>query len=148
MRDAPAPEPDLEILDRDTCLSLLSGIEVGRLAWAEGERVLVFPLNFVLAGDNLVFRTSSAEICRAAQADHPTFQADDVEPAVHVGWTVMVRGPLTEVTDPTELERLRHLVVPWRPDRGLRALRLQAGEVTGRRLPLRAGAVKSVWIEA
>jgi nitroimidazol reductase NimA-like FMN-containing flavoprotein (pyridoxamine 5'-phosphate oxidase superfamily) len=34
-------------LDRRTSLGLLAGIDVGRVAWSEGERVMVFPLRRV-----------------------------------------------------------------------------------------------------
>ncbi len=134
-------------LDRETSLALLAGIDVGRLAWTDGDRVLVFPLNFVVDGDYIVVRTPSKAILAAART-HPTltFQGDDFEPGVRTGWTVLVSGPAEEVEPGPEAERAGELVKPWRGNGSLRVLRIRIERVTGRRLLLRPGSIESLYI--
>lgn len=151
-RPDPGPSGDLDELDRPTCLQLLASADVGRLAWSAGGRVLVFPLNFALIqdgeGDAVIVRTTSAEIRRAVEAGTPlTFQADDFEPAVHTGWTVLASATATEITDPIELARLRPRVATWRDVAELRLLRLRLGQVAGRRLQVRPGHIETLYID-
>ena len=141
-------EDGLTDLDRETCLGLLAGLDVGRVAWIEGERVMVFPLNCAVDGDAIVVRTfSSTILAAAARLPELTFQGDEFEPAVHAGWTVLVSGPAAEVVEPAEVERAQKLVEPWRDDGPFRVLRIHAERVIGRRLELRPGAIDSVYIE-
>ena len=147
--DAPRPdEPALVELDRATSLRLLSVLDVGRLAWADGDRVMVFPLNFALDGEDILVRTPSPVILAAAAAHRVlTFQGDDFEPGIRAGWTVLVSGPAEEIVDPAEVERVQGLVTPWRSDGPFRVLRIRAEQVAGRRLALHPGAIESVYID-
>lgn len=139
--------PDLEELDRATCLELLSSLDIGRLAWVEDGRVMVFPLNFALDGDDIIFRTPSRSLCDAvASGASLTFQGDDVEPALRSGWTVVATGSAGEVTDPTERARLSNLVTPWRRTEALHVIRLTISSATGRRLPEQAGSVDTIYL--
>lgn len=140
-------QPELEDLDRATCLNLLSTLDVGRLAWAEDERVMVFPLNFALVGSDIIFRTPSRSLCDAvASRTCLTFQGDAVEPGLRSGWTVVASGPANEVTDLIEREQLSHLVTPWRQADDLHVIRLTITSVAGRRLPERAGSITNVYL--
>src|SRR5450756_112674 len=77
----------LEELDRGECLSLLEHAPLGRLAVVVAGHPLVFPVNFTLDGDAVVFRT---------------------------GWSVLVLAIAEEVHDPTEIARLDGLPLgPW-----------------------------------
>jgi uncharacterized protein len=135
-------------LDRETSLRLLGGLDVGRVAWTDGDRVMVFPLNFALDGEDILVRTPSAAILAAATASPAlTFQGDDLEPGVRTGWTVLVSGPAEEITDPAQVQRARGLVTPWRDDGPFRVLRIRVERVAGRRLELRPGAIDSVYID-
>ena len=51
----------LEVLTYDECLALLGSGGVGRLAWAEPDRVVVVPVNFAWDGDAIVFRTDPGQ---------------------------------------------------------------------------------------
>lgn len=134
-------------LDRATSLELLAGIDVGRVAWSDGERAMVFPLNFVLDGDDILALTTSEAIMAAAKRQPAlTFQGDDFEPSVRTGWTVLVSGPAEEVEPGDEADRVRALVRPWRRNGPFRVLRIHIVEVSGRRLLLRPGSIKSQYI--
>src|ERR1044072_4869702 len=97
-----APADHIETLERDACLALLSTVVIGRVIWsASGGDLKVVPVNFVLDGDNIVFRTARGGTLGAIQHGVPrTFEVDDVEPALHAGWSVVLSGRGGGVTDP------------------------------------------------
>ncbi|MEW9551012.1 pyridoxamine 5'-phosphate oxidase family protein [Nonomuraea sp. NPDC050783] len=140
-----AREGHLEVLGRDACLALLAAVTVGRLAWpAPGGRPEVVPVNFVLDGGDLVFRISrrGGEITAVEHGVPLSFEADDLEPALRVGWSVLVSGRAAVVTGAAEIRRLEELAgAPWVALPEPVFVRLRAEEVTGRRLPLHPGGV-------
>mgnify|MGYP003911289881 CR=1 FL=1 len=73
-----ANDEGFEILDRATCLELLSTHQVGRLAWATVDgQVHVRPVNYTLVGNDVIVRTRAGSILAAAQANlQMTFEAD------------------------------------------------------------------------
>jgi len=85
---------DGESLDRAACLDLLKSVGLGRVAWAAHDgRVVVEPVNFVLDDEGVVFRTGEGEKLDAVRSGRAfSFGADEVEPALRVGWSVLVSG--------------------------------------------------------
>jgi nitroimidazol reductase NimA-like FMN-containing flavoprotein (pyridoxamine 5'-phosphate oxidase superfamily) len=137
-------EDQARSLDRVTCLELLRSVEIGRVAWASYEgRVFVMPVNFVLDAEAVIIRTAAGSKVTAVEEGRPiSFEADDVEPSLHVGWSVLVFGVAGVVEEPDEIRRLRELpLTPWERTPKPTFLRLPIQEVTGRRLPLRRGGV-------
>ncbi|WP_131736282.1 pyridoxamine 5'-phosphate oxidase family protein [Actinomadura roseirufa] len=131
-------------LDEAACRELLGEVQVGRVAWADGTgRAALLPVNFVLDGDAVVFRTAEGAKLEAVRAGRPlTFEADDLEPALRTARSVVVTGPAEIVTDPAEIRRLGGLpLTPW--DRSAKPflVRLTIQEVTGRRIPVHRGGV-------
>ncbi|GLZ12903.1 hypothetical protein Acsp04_31380 [Actinomadura sp. NBRC 104425] len=133
------------MLDRATCLALLGSVPIGRVAWADDRgRVTVLPVNFLLDGDTVVFRSAAGGKLAAVAAGRPlTFEADDVEPALKMGWSVVAEGFGAVVTDPGELRRLESLrLAPWAPEPKPVYVRIAIRRVSGRRLPLHPGGVR------
>ena len=56
----------VEILDADECWALLRSIRVGRLAMCADGRPLIFPVNYVVDGRSIVFRTAPGTKLAAA----------------------------------------------------------------------------------
>jgi nitroimidazol reductase NimA-like FMN-containing flavoprotein (pyridoxamine 5'-phosphate oxidase superfamily) len=134
----------LEVLDRSACIELLQSVAIGRVAWAtESGDAVVVPVNFVAVEDGVVFRTAEGTKLAAAQKGRRlSFEADDVEPALHIGWSVLITGTAEVVTDSDEVRRLQLLpLAPWDPEPKPYFVRIRASEMTGRRLPLKAGGV-------
>jgi Pyridoxamine 5'-phosphate oxidase len=44
-------------LSRDECLELLGAMSVGRIAYTTDDGPRVFPVNYILEGDGVIFRT-------------------------------------------------------------------------------------------
>jgi uncharacterized protein len=140
---------DVEVLDRAACLRLLGTVDVGRCAWVgENGQVVVIPVNFAIEEGNIIFRSAEGAKLAAARAGQRfSFEADDVEPALRTGWSVLVTGRASEITEPEEAARLVQLVHPWARDERSNVVRLQTEQVTGRRLRLHPGGTRVVYLD-
>jgi uncharacterized protein len=131
------PHDGFRELERYECLRLLAEVPVGRIVYTRRALPAVLPVNFSLDGDGaVVLRTSAAsELVRAIDGAVVAFEADDVDVARHSGWSVVVTGPATVVTDPAEHERLaRTGPVSWVPAPREVFVRIEPELVTGREL--------------
>ena len=71
----------------------------------------------------------------AVRGGRVAFEVDGTDEAARTGWSVVVRGEVTEVTDPAELARLRKLrLSPWAPGAKSRYVRILPAKLTGRRI--------------
>ena len=124
-------------LTRSECLELLRSKEVGRLAVVVGGRPLIFPVNYVMDGDVVVFRNDPGTKLTNATLDMVAFQIDGLDRDRHEGWTVMVQGIALDITDGLDeaSERQKQLDVrPWAPGAKAHWVRLVPHEISGRRL--------------
>ncbi|RFU42415.1 pyridoxamine 5'-phosphate oxidase family protein [Actinomadura logoneensis] len=124
-------------LDRRESLDLLARAPVGRVVYTRQALPAVLPINFSLDTDaSVVLRTSpDSELVRAIDGVVVAFEADEFDAATRSGWSVVVTGQATVVTDPAEHERLT-LAGPrsWMPLREAVFVRIESQMVTGREL--------------
>lgn len=102
------------------------------------------PVNFVLDGGAVVLRTArGGGLAAVARAERQLcFEVDNVEPALHVGWSVMVSDRVEIVGDAEETRRLEALAgAPWVAIAEPVFVRLALAQISGRRLPLHPGGV-------
>ena len=124
----------LEELPRDECLRLLATQLVGRLAVVVRDGPpLVVPVNFVLDGEVVVFRSNVGDKLRALRRHPASFQVDEIDPLHRTGWSILMRGVAHEATS-AEVEHL--FVAPWAPGERDRWVRLLPTSITGRRIHL------------
>jgi uncharacterized protein len=123
-------------LSKSECFELLAREGLGRVAVVDDLGPVVLPVNFILDRHMVIFRTSEGtKLDAACRGSRVAFEIDGTDTAAHTGWSVLVRGEATEVTDPAELARLRKLPLgPWAP--GVRAhyVRILPAALTGRRI--------------
>jgi nitroimidazol reductase NimA-like FMN-containing flavoprotein (pyridoxamine 5'-phosphate oxidase superfamily) len=123
-----------ELAERE-CLELLAGRVLGRVAVVVDDEARVFPVNYLLDGRAIVFRTDEGTKLDAARARAlVTFEVDDSDPLYHTGWSVMATGRLEAVTEPHELDRVRGLPVRAWGREGQHWVRLPITSVSGRRI--------------
>ncbi|AEY86801.1 pyridoxamine 5'-phosphate oxidase family protein [Streptomyces olivaceoviridis] len=123
------------VLDRQECLRLLTKVPVGRIVYTRQALPAVLPVNFGLDTDSsiLVRTSATSDLVRAVDGVVVAFQADDFNTAEHSGWSVVVTGRATAVTDPAEHERLsRTGPLSWVVTQDWIFLRIEAEMVTGR----------------
>ncbi|MFH8798826.1 pyridoxamine 5'-phosphate oxidase family protein [Streptomyces sp. NPDC017936] len=124
-------------LDRQECLRLLTKVPVGRVVYTRHALPAVLPLNFSLDTDASVLLCTSpdSDLVRAVDGVVVAFEADEFDAAGRSGWSVVVTGRATVVTDPDEHERLSQAgPVSWMPPRDAVFVRIESEMVTGREL--------------
>lgn len=131
------PNDGFRELDRQECLRLLAGAAVGRIVHTRQALPAVLPVNFALDDDGTVLmRTSAAsELVRAIDGSVVAFEADQVDVTTQSGWSVVITGAATVVTDSAEHERLvRTGPRSWVPAPQEVFVRIAPELVTGREL--------------
>lgn len=122
----------------DECLRLLASVPVGRIGFCADGEVVVLPVNHVIDGQAVIFRTARGAKLSAAESQNPVaFEADDYDPLARSGWSVLLNGHAEAVYEDTEIQRLRGLGLhPWvtAVDRPF-WIRIRPTSVTGRRTP-------------
>jgi nitroimidazol reductase NimA-like FMN-containing flavoprotein (pyridoxamine 5'-phosphate oxidase superfamily) len=129
-----------EELSVGECLELLGAHSFGRLAVIVDGHPIVFPINYALEGDAVVFRTAPGTKLSGAALGQVCFEIDDVDEATQTGWSVIVQGVGNEITSTLDerSERLRALEIqPWVPGERAHWVGILAQSVTGRRLRAR-----------
>ncbi|MFE3579343.1 pyridoxamine 5'-phosphate oxidase family protein [Streptomyces vinaceus] len=142
-------------LDRAEALRLMAAVSLGRIVFTRHALPAVRTVNHLVDGEDIVVRIhdGGALASLAAPVDATgvvvAYQADDIDPVTHLGWSVVVTGFARPVTGAEEEARFASLLRPWvgRPTAG--TLRIRPDLVTGfrleaeRRLPgvARAGVI-------
>jgi len=137
MRTEIDPRTGMEILDRDECIARLARQPIGRVAIVTTDgRPLVFPVNFALDGDAIVFRSDAGTKLHGARRGQIAFECDGVDSTYHTGWSVLATGIAEEIDNAAELARLARLPLgSWCPGPKSTWLRLRPLMLTGRRIP-------------
>ena len=136
----------LEVLSRAECLRLLAQSRVGRVVVTDRALPAAFPVNFALLDEDVVFMTTAGSKLEAAEGEEVmAFEADEIDPVFHGGWSVLVQGLASVISDAEELARARALhLEPWTPAGHFQFVRIRAELVSGRRLIPRAAATVAV----
>lgn len=128
----------VEVIEREECVRLLAGEEIGRVGFVNGSTPEILPVNYALDGDAVVFATASGSKLRCADRGPITFEVDHLDTATRSGWSVVVHGDAHEVTDldaPRFVEVVRSLVLhPWARGERSHFVRIEPRVITGRRV--------------
>lgn len=127
---------ELTALDRHECLRLLAGSVVGRVVFTENALPAAQPVNYLLDGEEVVFRTANgSKLAAAARHAVVGFQVDDIDVEGRGGWSVLGVGQAYEICDPGRLARLRAIMPPsWVRGADLHTISIPVQVLTGRRL--------------
>jgi uncharacterized protein len=122
-------------LDRAESLRLLATAQVGRLIFTVNALPAVRLMNFAVADGLIVLRTAAGTtVARKVHDAIVAFEADDLDAATWSGWSVVVTGRATRVTD---LELIAHYqavpLVPWAPGERDQFVTITTEVVEGRR---------------
>ncbi|MGI8750845.1 MAG: helix-turn-helix domain-containing protein [Acidimicrobiales bacterium] len=132
----PEGSPRLDILDRAACMDLVRPGGIGRVIFDDERGPVALPINFKVLRDDLVFQTGEGTIVVGLRAGRRlSLEVDHFDSTLAEGWSVLVRGAATVVTDPDELRHIDELnIASWAGVSRLQAVRVSTDEVTGRRI--------------
>lgn len=128
----------LDALTEPECLELLASQAIGRVAVADfGTAPLVVPVNFLLDAKSVLFRTDYGSKFRmAVLSERPvSFEVDGVDPGRRTGWSVLIQGSATEVS---EEDLSSSSLATWAPGTKPHWVRIDIERITGRRIRLSA----------
>jgi hypothetical protein len=103
-------------LTEEECWRLLGGVSLGRIVFTMRAMPAIRPVNHVIDGQAIIVRThlGSAITAHAAGGGAVVcYEADDLDPVRHTGWSVIATGMASLVTDPAEATRYRRMLAPW-----------------------------------
>jgi uncharacterized protein len=93
----------IRVLDDDACWELLRSGTLGHLAVVDEEGVDIFPVNYLVDGHSIVFRTApGTKLVDLARNPVVAFEADGVD-AQH-RWSVVVRGAARRLDADDDIE--------------------------------------------
>jgi nitroimidazol reductase NimA-like FMN-containing flavoprotein (pyridoxamine 5'-phosphate oxidase superfamily) len=128
----------LEVIEWADCVELLVTEDVGRLAVVVGGRPEIFPVNYVVDGEAIVFRTDGGTKLSGATQGPVAFEVDHFDPVRRAAWSVVVHGRAHQVTsldNPLLRQRIARLALyPWTGHEKPHVLRIVPQTVTGRRV--------------
>jgi uncharacterized protein len=138
MSELPTDHAGLEVLPFEVCLHVLASVPVGRVGFFADGEVVVLPVNHLVDGQDVVFRTArGAKLSAAEGQDLVAFEVDDYDEDSQSAWSVLVTGRAEMVYEEDEIQRLnRRGLHPWasaveRPF----WIRIRPTSVSGRRTP-------------
>lgn len=126
----------LETLTRDECLSLLREMPVGRIALTVDALPVILPINYAVMDEAILFRTvPGTKLAAAARNAVVAFEVDSYEADGRSGWSVMVQGVASEVTDrPSSGAGFASAIEAWALDgEADHLVRIEPRLVSGRR---------------
>jgi len=124
----------LKEIDQAECLELLGRSHVGRVAYCDDDGPVVLPVNHVMDGDAVLFRTSPhSSLAQHLRAGPAAFQVDEFDEYTQSGWSVLVRGT-AEFVSYDELPDPDARPTPWAEGQRTFHVRITPQAITGRRL--------------
>ena len=132
-----AKNPVLHGLSREECMELVAAGGIGRFLFDEpGRGPVAIPVNFRMAGDDVIFRTDGqGGITDGLHGQPVSFDVDHFDEALGEGWSVLLSGTPSIISDPAELDQARALgIEPWAGGDRHTYVRIAVTQVTGRRI--------------
>ena len=126
---------EVTVLATDACWGLLRSTDVGRLAVAVAGEPDIFPINYVVDGGTIVFRTAPGTKLSSVAVGHAVaFEVDGHEPDAGEAWSVVIKGRGEQITRSQELIDTTDLpLFPWQAGPKHRFVRIVPTDISGRR---------------
>ena len=108
------PRPTLE-LTAGECWRLLASVQLGRIVFTEHAMPAIRPVNHLVDDETIIIRShlGAAIVARAEDGAVVCYEADDIDPARHTGWSVIATGLARIVRDPVAVSRYKQELQPW-----------------------------------
>ena len=126
----------LEYIPPATCWDLLAEAKIGRFGVLVDSAPEIYPVNFVVDGRTIVFRTDGGSKLRGLRRSPSVcFEVDRFDDEHSTGWSIVVRGRAAELVTAEELRDVTSLSLrPWALGSKPHWIRIRPDDVTGRRI--------------
>jgi len=114
------------------CWERLAQQELGRIVTHVGDVIDIFPVNYVVDGESLLFRTAEgSKLFELTVNSDVLFEVDDHTD--QEAWSVIVRGDARRLDSSAEVERADGLgLAPWIPTLKYVYVRIEPASLSGR----------------
>ena len=126
-------------LTAEECLALLQTKSVGRIGVVTPGGPMIFPVNYAMSGDTIVFRTLPyGVIANNAHEVDVAFEVDSLDETMQQGWSVLATGRCHRIEDPDEVRLIREDLnpEPWAEGQRNLYFRVEWTSLSGRQLGL------------
>ncbi len=126
----------LEMLSEDECRRLIALEHLGRVGVSVGALPAIFPVNYIVAGDEILFFTAEGTKLQAATVNAiVVLEVDHFNAINRTGWSVMVVGQAREQTEAAAVRgAMAAGLEPWASGDRSHLVALTTEMVSGRRI--------------
>nr|WP_276514559.1 pyridoxamine 5'-phosphate oxidase family protein [Nocardia huaxiensis] len=126
-------------LDWDESMRLLAAVPFGRVVFTQDALPAIRPVYHLIdEGQIIVVRNRLTARFTTVTDDRTNvvvaFEADDIDPVSHTGWSVVATGFARPVTDPDRIAHYERLLDPWVAGHLDSVIAIEPSIVTGLRL--------------
>lgn len=132
----PDQRPVMTLLTEAECLAFLGTGGIGRFLFSAKRGPVAVPVNYLMLGGDVVFRTGEETSLVAAAVRQPvSFEVDHLDEALSEGWSVLISGRAHVVSDAAELAEVTALgIAPWAGGAKPTYIRIAPATLTGRQI--------------
>jgi nitroimidazol reductase NimA-like FMN-containing flavoprotein (pyridoxamine 5'-phosphate oxidase superfamily) len=117
---------------------LLASVLLGRVVFTRHAMPAIRPVNHLVDDETIIVRShlGAAIVARAAADDGTVvcYEADDIDPVRHTGWSVIATGMARLVREPAAITRYEQLLEPWAAGQMDYVISIKPQIITGIRL--------------
>jgi hypothetical protein len=141
LRRVAGSSDDVNVLNEDECWRLVDGAEVGRLAFVVAGEPEIFPVNFIVDGRALLFRTAEGtKLAGLTVSSRVAFEVDGFEPESGEAWSVVVKGQAERLEHFPDIYAAENLpIYSWQASPKQWFVRIMPAKVTGRQFTVVRG---------
>jgi len=125
-------------LSAQESVRLLSSVSLGRVVFSARALPAIRPVNHLVDDDYVIIRTDTRATItselKAAGGTVVAYEADAIDQAQHLGWSVVVVGVAHRVIDPDEAAAYRRALRSWAPRSKDQVIAIHIDLITGFRL--------------
>jgi nitroimidazol reductase NimA-like FMN-containing flavoprotein (pyridoxamine 5'-phosphate oxidase superfamily) len=123
-------------LTEGECWQLLGSVSLGRVVFTQHAMPAIRPVNHVVDNQKIIVRShlGAAIASRADAGAVVCYEADDLDPVRHTGWSVIATGLARLVEEPDAVARYEQLLEPWVAEQMDHVISIEPRFVTGLRL--------------
>jgi hypothetical protein len=116
---------------RPEAIRLLASVSYGRIVFTRQALPAIRPIAHIVDDDAVIVRTHLGAAVHSANGVVVAYEADEIDPLEHVGWSVIVTGLATPVHDPELVAHYEGLLRPWVNGHQHQIVRINPELVTG-----------------
>lgn len=138
--DTAGAESAIKELGVHDCWKFLDSTSLCRIAFAHGDAVENFPVNFVATNGTLLIRTGEGtKLSSLADGKTVAVEADGMNQYGTIAWSVIIKGHATGVSDAEETQDAMDAgLSPWQPGRKNILIRITPQAISGRKFVIEA----------